>query len=498
MRAVAKPISKPPASPHPLELSSEAMRELVERAMDRIVRHVETLGEQPMHATAGGRKLARSLREPMPEHGASFERLLRLLFGRVIPASLNTASPGYLAYIPGGGLFHSAVADLIADATNRYVGVWLAAPGLVQLESNVIDWFARMLGLPEGAGGILTTGGSLANFTAVVTARRERLPPAFQAGVLYASEQTHHSVKKAAMLAGFLPELVRELPCDARYRLRPDALRAAVRGDRAAGLSPFLVVGSAGTTSTGAVDDLARLADIAAEEGLWFHVDAAYGGFFALTERGRAAMRGIERADSITLDPHKGLFLPYGTGCLLVRDREALRRAHAVSASYLPPMQTDEDFVDFCELSPELSRAARGLRVWLPLKMHGAAVFRAELDEKLDLTRRAADALRAMPELELVAEPELSLFAFRLRAPGLDGPALDALNRRLVALVNARQRVLLTGATVDGRFVLRICVLSFRTHADRIDACIEDVAASLAELREERLRAPATSPKKST
>jgi aromatic-L-amino-acid/L-tryptophan decarboxylase len=467
-------------SPHPLELSTSVMRDMVGRAMERIEEHLASLPDQPMHATAGGKKLARSLRAPLPEQGQPFEKLLRLLFGRVIPASLNTASPGYLAYIPGGGLFHAAVADLIADATNRYAGVWVAAPGLSQIEENVIQWFCGMLGLPASAGGLLTTGGSLANLVAVITARRERLPPDFLRGVVYTSEQAHHSVLKAALLAGILPERVRALPTDGRFRMRPEALVEAVQRDRADGLAPFLLVASAGTTSTGAVDPLGALAEIAAREQLWLHVDAAYGGFFALTERGRAALAGIERADSVTLDPHKGLFLPYGTGCLVVRDREALRRAHAVPATYLPPMQSEEGLVDFCELGPELSRDWRGLRVWLPLAMHGAGVFRAALDEKLDLARWAADALRATPGLEIVAAPELSLLAFR--ASGASDEEGDARSRRLLAKVNEKQRVLLTGAVVRGRFVIRICVLSFRTHRDRMEAAIEDVRAALAEL----------------
>jgi aromatic-L-amino-acid decarboxylase len=416
----------------------------------------------------------------MPERGVPFERLLRLLFGRVIPASLNTASPGYLAYIPGGGLFHSALADLVAGATNRYVGVWTAAPGLVQLETNVLDWFCAMFGLPKGSGGILTTGGSLANLVAVVTARRERLPTDFARGTIYACDQVHHSVTKAALLAGFDPERVRAIASDERFRMRTDATVAAVEADRTRGLEPFLLVASAGTTNTGAVDPLPELARIAARERLWLHVDAAYGGFFALTERGRAALSGIESADSITLDPHKGLFLPYGTGSLLVRDVETLRRAHSVRASYMPPLQSDEGLHDFCEMSPELSRDWRGLRIWLPLQMHGAAAFRTALDEKLDLARHAADVLRAVPDVEIVAEPELSLLAFRYRPAGMaDGDALDDLNRRLLSAVNGRQRVFLTGATAHGRFVLRICVLSFRTHRDRIDAGLADIAAEI-------------------
>jgi aromatic-L-amino-acid decarboxylase len=480
------PAFAPPAS---LELPAATMRKMVEQAMERIVRHVESLPEQPLHAVAGGKRLARALREGLPERGVPYERLLRLLFGRVIPMSLNTASPGYLAYIPGGGLFHAAVADLIADATNRYVGVWQAAPGLVQLETNVIDWFCAMLGLPQGSGGLLTTGGSMANLIALITARRERLPPDFLRGAIYVSDQVHHSALKAALLAGLLPERVREIPSDEHFRLRVDALAAAVRRDREAGLLPFMVVASAGTVHTGAVDALGAIADVAAREALWLHVDAAYGGFFALTERGKRALAGIERADSVTLDPHKGLFLPYGTGCLLVRERAALERAHALPASYLPPMQQDEDLVDFCELGPELSRDARGLRVWLPLKMHGAAVFRRELDEKIDLARRAAAALATIPGVEIAAAPALSLFAWRWRPAGMeDGPALDAINRRLLADINERQRILLTGVPLRGSFHLRWCVLSFRTHEDRVDAGLDDVRSAIARIDAARAR----------
>jgi len=473
------------APPMSLELDSKTMRAMVELATERLIRHTETLPDQPMHAVAGGKKLARALREPLPERGVPYERLLRLLFGRVIPASLNAASPGYLAYVPGGGLFHAAVADLIADATNRYVGMWQAAPGLVQLEQNVLDWFASMLGFPEGAGGLLTTGGSLATLVALVTARHERLPPEFQRGVLYVSEEVHHAITKSALVAGFLPERIRAIPTDERFRLRLDEVARAVEADRAAGLLPFALVGSAGTVNTGAVDDLHGLADLAASERLWLHVDAAYGGFFALTERGKRALAGIERADSVVLDPHKGLFLPYGTGSVIVRDRSALLRAHAVRAAYLPARSADDEAVDFCDLGPELSRDNRGLRVWLPLKMHGASAFRAALDEKLDLARLAFDALSNEPDVELAAPLELSLFAFRFRPSGSLATELelDVVNRRWLSAVNQRQRVLLTGTTLRGRFFLRFCVLSFRTHADRIAAALEDLRAELALVR---------------
>ncbi len=466
-----------------LELSPETMRSLVDQAMDRIVRYIESLPGQPAADISGAAELARSVMEPLPAAGTSFQSLLDRLFEDLVPKSFNTAGPGYLAYIPGGGLFHSAVADLISDSVNRYVGVWLAAPALSQLEAAVLRWFAQVIGYPAEARGILTTGGSLANFSAVVTARRTLLPENFLSGMIYASDQVHHSVVKAAILAGFSESNVRELPSDDRFRFRLDCLNEAIAADRRSGRAPFLIVGSAGTTNTGAVDDLDTLADIARREGMWLHVDAAYGGFFMLTDRGAKAMRGIERAHSVTLDPHKALFLPYGTGSLLVRDGEALRRAHSLHAEYLPPMQEDPDLVDFCLYSPELSRAFRGLRVWLPLKMHGIEPFRKNLDEKLDLTEWAAGELRQIPGIQIVAEPQLSIVAFRLVRPGLNQEGLNTLNRAFLEGINARKRVYLTATKLRGDFVIRICVVSFRTHLDRMQAALEDIRAAMHELR---------------
>lgn len=465
-----------------LELGSEAMEQLAGDALRRIIAHLASLPEQPASDVEGGAELARSLVEPLPETGAAHEPLFDLLFERLIPKSFNTAGPGYLAYIPGGGLFQSAVAELIAAAVNRYTGVWPAAPGLVQLEANVTRWFADLMGYPATARGLLTSGGSLANWTAVVTARCARLPENFLRGTLYASDQVHHSLLKAVTLAGFPARNLRRVPSDDRFRLDLEALRKAIGRDREVGFQPFLVVGSAGTTNTGAVDDLAALAALAAEEGLWLHVDAAYGGFFQLTARGKRTFRGIGAADSITLDPHKGLFLPYGTGCLLVRDGKDLARAHAVDADYLPPAPPGDDLVSFAHLSPELSRSFRGLRVWLPLKMHGAAAFRAALDEKLDLTRWAAEVLATIEGVEILDPPQLSIVAFRLRPPGCEGDALDHLNRALLDAINARQHAYLSGTVLDGRFTLRICVLSFRTHRERMEAILEDIRAAAAEV----------------
>ena len=286
------------------------------------------------------------------------------------------------------------------------------------MEAGVLRWLCDQFDLPPQARGLFTSGGSMANLVAVVTARTALLGDDLGPGTLYASSQAHHSVAKAARLAGLSGAGLRTVPCTPDLRMDVDALASAVEADRKAGLRPFLVVASGGTTNTGTVDPLGEMADLAGEAGLWLHVDAAYGGFFQLTDRGRRRLRGIERADSIALDPHKGLFLPYGTGALLVRDGERLRAAHSGAGpkgDYMQDIVGLEGVPDFADYGPELSRDFRGLRVWLPLHLHGVAAFRAALDEKLDLARHAHTALAAGPGLELPWTPDLSIVAFRTR-----------------------------------------------------------------------------------
>lgn len=469
-----------------LEPDEQEMRRLLELASTRVIEYVRTLPEQPAYDPRGAEGLAALVDEPLPERGQPFESVLDLLFERLIPKGVNTASPGSLSYVTGGGLFHAAVAELIVTATNRYVGYWGGAPGLAEVEARVIRWFADMIGLPPTAGGVLLTGGSMANLTATVTARSERLGHDRSRGTLYASDQMHHSVEKAALVAGLPDDSVRSVPTDEHFRIRLDELAAMIRRDRAAGLTPFCIVGNAGTTNSGAVDDLAGLAELAREVGAWFHVDASYGGFFLLTDRGRAALRGMEEADSVSLDPHKSLFLPFGTGCLLVRDQAALLRAHRVASDYVATVTALGERIghaNFADLSVEQSREARGLRVWVPLKILGAAAFREALDEKLDLARFAADELRQIAGLELVAPPQLSILAFRASAPGLDGAALDARTEAIMEIVNRPGPVHLSGTMLAGRLAARICVLPFRAHRALIEVCVQRIRDAVEEVR---------------
>ncbi len=467
---------------YPLEPSPEDRRAIGEAALDYVLEFVNGLAAAP--ATTVGddaEAMARPFREAPPDVGVPLSAALDQI-KEAAELAYETAGPGYLAYIPGGGLFASAVADLIAGAVNRYANLWHPSPAIVQLEWNVVRWVCGLFDYPAEARGVLTSGGSLANLSAIVAARRAMLPEEFLDGRIYASEQVHASVPKAAAIAGFPPRDVRSVPTDREFRMDVDALRAMVEEDRRAGLRPFLIVASGGTTNTGAIDPLAPLADLAAQEGLWLHVDAAYGGFFQLTERGRERFDGIDRADSITLDPHKGMFLPYGTGCLVVRDGAKLREAHLIHGDYLQDMPAEGEIPNFTEYSAELSRDIRGLRVWLPLKLHGVQAFRDALDEKLDLAEVLCAGLRGIDGLEVPWDPQLSVVAFRLRPSDATEDEADELTHALLERVNASKCVFMSSTLLSRRFWIRPCILSHRTHRDRIDEAIEIIAKATAEL----------------
>ena len=439
---------------------------------------IHDLDSAPASDLDGAEKLARRIAGDIGEEGAPFKELLDVVAESAARAVSN-AGPGFLAYIPGGGLYATAIADFLADSVNRYVGRWSVAPAIAQIEYNVVRWLCDTFGFGEAARGILTSGGSMANFEAIVTARRSMLGEDFSDAVIYASEFAHHSLLKGAVLAGFPAANFRTVACDDKLAMEPESLLAEITRDRAAGRRPFLVIASAGTADTGAAEPIDAIADIARSEGLWLHVDGAYGGFFQLTERGRTLFAGIERADSITVDPHKGLFLPYGTGALIVRDGQRLREAHAIGAHYLQDLAGETDIPNFSEYAIELSRSFRGLRVWLPLRLHGVGAFRAALDEKLDLARHLYEQLAATPGFELPWEPELTVVPFRYVAGSGDA---DAANARLLQAVNASKRVFISSTMLRGNYMLRPCIVNHRTHRDRIDEAIEIIRAAATDL----------------
>lgn len=468
------------AAARPLEPNATERHRLREPVLRYTEDFLDHIGELP--AFRADRSAVRELRDhPIGGAPESPETLVDLVRRCVDEPGLNPASGGHLAYIPGGGIYASALGDYLAAVSDAYAGIRFTGPGAVEIENLCLAWIASVVGYPTDAAGNLASGGSIANLVAIVTAREAHVIPAkdFERTVVYLSEQTHHCVHKALRIAGMGECVLRRVPLDHRQRIRPDRLEAAVVADRAAGLRPWMVVASAGTTDVGAIDPLEPIAEVAEREGLWYHVDAAYGGFFALCPEIRPRLAGIERSDSLVIDPHKGLFLPYGVGAVLVKDRRAMHRAHRYRAAYMQDARgaagraaggEEDGVVDSpAELSPELTKHFRGLRLWLPLELYGVEPFRACLEEKLWLTRYFHERVAELG-FEVGPEPELSVTIYRWVPE--DGDA-DDFNLGLVRDVHEDGRVFVSSTTIDGVVWLRLAVLSFRTHLETIELTLD-------------------------
>lgn len=412
-------------------------------------------------------------REPPTEHGHSLDSILEIidLAGQ---DGIYHPSGGHLSYIPNAGLYTAALADFLAAGLNRYTGVATAAPGFAAIEHGVVDWLCSIFDLGPDAAGLLLSGGSMANFTGIVTARTAMLGDDFGNGVVYVTRHTHHSAAKAARLAGFRADQVVAVDVDEDLRMSVPALEDRITNDSRAGLQPFLVIASAGTTDTGTIDPLAEVGNTAAAHELWMHVDGAYGGFFQLTERGRSRLDGIERADSIALDPHKGLSIPFGVGALIARDEARLVDAHQGRGAYLRDEDSYEGVRDIASLGPELSRPFRGLSVWLPLQLHGVAPFREALDASLDIAAYAHERLTGINGIDARWAPDLSIVAF-----GFDD---DEVGRAAWQAVNEDRRVHLSPTIIDDRFILRFAVLNRRTTTEHVDHAIDIIEKTLASV----------------
>ena len=422
---------------------------------------------------------------PIGENSEDMGRLLEFYRQQVDTTGILPASGGQLGYIPGGGLYPSALGDYLAGISNRYSGVAFAGPGAARMELALVDWMCRLAGYPTSAAGDLTSGGSVATLSALVTARDacninfSAIPEA----CLYLTAQAHHCIGKALHVAGLKDIQQRIVPMDGRCRMDARRLEQTIRDDRDLGLKPWLVVGSAGTTDSGAVDPIPDLAEITAANDMWFHLDAAYGGFFVLCEEGREILQGVEHADSIVMDPHKGLGLPYGTGAVLVRDGRLLARSNAYYAYY---MQDAKQAVpdDGSERAPadyslELTRPFRGPRMWFPLKLFGLRPFRAALAEKIWLARYFHHELGALEGFEAGPYPDLSIVTFRYLPRAGDRTEF---NRRLLQKVHEDGKVFITSTRIDGEYTLRLAVLNFRTHREQIDYLLELLVRAAREL----------------
>jgi len=351
----------------------------------------------------------------------------------------------------------------------------------VRMENMLIHWIGSILGYPKECGGNLASGGSIANLIAIVTARDAKNIGAanIPRSVIYLSEQAHHSVDKAIRIAGLKEAIIRYIPLDEGYRILPSALEKQILKDKKEKLNPFLVVASAGTTDVGAIDPLADIGSIASRHGLWYHIDAAYGGFFVLTTEGKKKLRGIESSDSVVIDPHKGLFLPYGLGVVLVKDIKQLHASHYYNANYMQDARALQEEPSPAEVSPELTKHFRGLRLWLPLKLYGLKPFRACLQEKLDLAKYFYREVRKLG-FETGPAPELSVVTYRFIPKDRDA---DEFNKWLLSEVVRDGRVFISSTLLDGRFILRFACLAFRTHLSTVDTLLQILKESTAKLK---------------
>jgi glutamate/tyrosine decarboxylase-like PLP-dependent enzyme len=445
-----------------LDPSPEEMRRLGRAVVERIVEHLATLGEQRVARRGTAEEFAALVDEPLPEEGEGIDGSLAFFFERVVPSMTRVNHPRFHAYIPAPSSFAGALGAMLAAGTNPFVGTWLGGATVSALELTALRWIARLVGFPESAGGIFTSGGSLANLGALAAARERAGRDVAAGGTLYVSEEGHASMDKAASVLGFDATAVRRVGVDGRLRMDAGALARLVSEDRAAGRRPFFVCANAGTTNTGAVDPLPEIAEVCRGETLWFHVDGAYGGFAALTDEGRRRLAGLGDADSLTLDPHKWLYAPMGVGCLLVRDPSILAGAFAAHGHYLRDLPTDE--VNFLDRGPELSRPARVLPVWMILRALGARVIRAQIEEDLRLARLAASLLSEDPRLELVDRPQLSVVAFRHRPrSGESEPSRAERDHDLMEATLADGTLMLSTTITGGRTALRLVVMNHRT-----------------------------------
>ncbi len=418
---------------------------------------------------------------PLSEEPIAIEAALQLLRDHVDRVGVTIGSPGHLAYIPSGALYVPALGDYLAAVSSRYVGLFFAAPGAVRMEHMLLRFFADEIGYPATAAGDLTSGGSIANLEGIVTAREASGLTAkdFARAVVYLSEQTHHAIAKALRIAGLGECQKRYVPLDAQYRMQAAALAAAIAADRQQGFLPWLIVATAGSTDTGAVDPLPAIADLAEQNGLWLHVDGAYGAAFVLCPPGRQILRGLERSDSVVLDPHKGLSIPLGLGALLVKDGAKLQQAHHYSANYLQDAAVADE-ISPAELSVELSRPFRGLRLWLPMKLAGVAPFRAALEEKLLLARYFHQQIQQIPGFEVGPAPDLSVVTFRYLPARGDA---NAFNQQLVTAIRDEGKIFLSSTLIDRQFTLRLAILGLRTHLDTIDLALEVLERQAKRLR---------------
>jgi len=484
-----------PAPVTDLAWSPQQAEDFGTRVLDLWTELLERLPSLPVTREFTPAEVAPAVALPVPEEPMAVDDLVAHLRELTFEQSLHTAHPAFFAYISGAGTVPGAATELLGAALNPNVGGYRLGPGAAEIELHLTRWLAGRFGLPEGAGGMIMTGGAMANFVGLKCARDVLLGHGVREdGVrglgpvgIYASDEAHVVIRRAADMLGLGAGAVRAIAVDSGQRMRPDALAAAIERDLAAGVRPLALCGTAGTTTTGSIDPLPVLADLAAEHGMWFHVDAAYGGAAVLSDELRGLLDGVERADSVAVDPHKWLYTAQSAGCVLLRDFGLLSRSFHADASYIWLDEDARHGIDFAMHGPQFSRGFAALKVWVSLLAHGRAAYGTRIAHDAALARYLGELVAEQPDFELMCEPRLSICCFRYRPRDWTGSEeqLDRVNERLMTAIHADGRVYCSNAVIDGRFGLRACIVNFRTEAPDVERLLA-VAAELGQLEQQR------------
>lgn len=444
------------------DLDPEALRRFAHEAVDWIVTYLTSFGEEPIQPSEPPTRVFSLLAEDLPEKGSPPGDVLQEFVRKIVPFATHLQHPGNFGYIPNSTGIVGIVADLLAATLNQNVSLVRGGASAAAVEEQVVRWLRSLLGLPEEFGGVLTSGGSLANLMGLALAREKAGKG--QKLTFYVSEETHSSIDRGLRFLGISPEALRRLPADDAFHLSPIVLRKAIEQDRSRGLSPAAVVATAGTIGSGAVDPLVELSEVCRQMGLWLHVDGAYGALGAVAPSGAFLRAGLASADSLSLDPHKWLFVPIDTSCLLVKDVVSMRRFFTVIPEYLKVSASEKEVFQPMESTIELSRRFRALRLWMVLKAYGAEAVRARIEEHLALARRLGSWIESDREFELAAPIETSTVAFRyVSATGLPPEELDRLNEAMLDRLNRQPGLFLSRNRLRGRFTLRACITNLRT-----------------------------------
>ncbi len=453
-----------------LDPSPDEMRRLGYAAVDRAIDHLTQKRDKRVVTPPDKQAFEALVREPLPQKGLGIETSLKRYFDQILPRATLVDHPRFFAYIPCPGSFVGTLGSWLEASTNLFTGTWLGGAVMAELELQTLDWLCEALGLGPGTSGIITSGGSMANLNALACARTRVSD--LQKARVYSSSESHYSISKAARTLGIPASGVRSIPVDRDQRMDMDALRQAITTDKAQGLEPMAVCATAGTTSTGAFDPIDACARLCEDQQIWLHVDGAYGAALALLPERTDLRHSLSLADSITLDPHKWLYVPLEAGCFLTRHPMVLREAFAADGHYMQDIPRDE--VNFFERGPELSRGNRALKLWLLIRSLGIDAIAEAIRADCAWAQVARDLLDADERIEIVTEPSCSVFSFRVRGGEATGQAL-------IAALTRDGRVMLSSSRVDGEFVLRFCVVNHTTTAEDISQSVEVILELLSD-----------------